>query len=65
MSKKMPKGYSVKTTPREAHLVTMYDWKIVKDGKIIKESMGATHMDSIDARTEGLEKMWDIISEES
>lgn len=66
MSKKMPKGYSVRTTPKEGNnFVTTYGWKIVKDGEIIKESLAATHIDSIDARNEGLAKMWEMINEES
>jgi hypothetical protein len=58
--KKIPKGYSVKTVPKENNLVTMYGWKILKDGVQIKESFGFHHIDSADAREEGLKKMWDL-----
>ena len=61
MSKKMPKNYSIKTVPTEEHLVTMYGWKILKDGKQIKESLGFHHFDSVDARKEGLEVLWKLI----
>ena len=65
MSKKMPKGYSVKTISKEGNnFVDQYGWQIIREGEVLKESLGATHFDSIDARKEGVAKMWEMIKEQ-
>lgn len=57
MSKKPPKGVSVKTIPEEFGLVETYRYQIHKDGKVIDESI-IKYNDRDEARNEGVKKYW-------
>ena len=62
MAKKLPKGFSVKTTVVEKNMVEMYKWAIFKDGFMVKQGHELM-WDRTECREDGVETLFKCVDD--